>query len=82
MAKEMKMKTRTIYYVNSEHTGRRPICYTNLDAEERACRDYERITLKQAREMAVQRFDTRPGGAGDYWANCAGRAVLKEAGIL
>lgn len=77
------MKRRHTYYVNAQHTGYRPTASRGdfLSAEERASDDYRRITLREARRMAKQCFDDRPGGAGDAWANAAGAAILECAGV-
>lgn len=72
---------RNTYYVNAEHTGRAPTAYYG-DMIDRDSNDFVRITLAEARRMRNQAFDKRPGGAGDAWANAAGRAVCKLAGCI
>ena len=72
---------RETYWVNCEHTGREPVAYygstlrDRLEEEPRNRSDYERVTLKQAREWAAL-----PYTAQAAWRVRAGRRVLEIAG--
>ena len=74
--------TRETYYVNAEHTGRAVRAHygSQLTDEQKRSEDYVRVTITEARRMRKQCTDQRAGGAGDHWANLAGRAVGNLAG--
>lgn len=72
--------SRETYWVNCEHTGRKPVAHygstlrEELGEELRNRSDYERVTLKQAVEWSLL-----PHTAETDWRVRAGRAVLALA---